>query len=131
MNRGIQILLLLDLAITIGAAAAWLVRPMWRRRIMAFWLIMLAFPGGGIVLALLLIPGSEPETADNANEADSIWLGLNQLPQMLDVNKETNIAPLQDMLLVADYDKRREVLLDIMKTDVMTYINYINSAVQN
>ncbi|NLC84965.1 MAG: hypothetical protein GX749_07815, partial [Ruminococcaceae bacterium] len=128
---GIQILLLLDLAITIGAAAAWLVRPMWRRRIMAFWLIMLAFPGGGIVLALLLIPGSEPETADNANEADSIWLGLNQLPQMLDVNKETNIAPLQDMLLVADYDKRREVLLDIMKTDVMTYINYINSALQN
>ena len=72
MNRGIQILLLLDLAITIGAAAAWLVRPMWRRRIMAFWLIMLAFPGGGIVLALWLIPGSEPETADNANEADSI-----------------------------------------------------------
>ncbi|WP_277586476.1 hypothetical protein [Psychrobacillus antarcticus] len=45
--------------------------------------------------------------------------------------KELNIIPIEDALLVNDYMTRRRVMIDVLKEDTMQYIEVIKSAVLN
>lgn len=101
---------------------------------LAAWLIMAVFPVGGVLICWILLVfqakviDDEPiESLENFKEEVPFF----ELIEPLNVTAETNIAPHEETLLIADYETRREVILNLLKEDVSSNINYINLALYN
>jgi hypothetical protein len=103
-------------------------------QVLAIWLIIAFFPAGGLLLWWVLvgrrIPDHAPELLENSKDDKKSALVF-ELIEPLDVSAETNIAPLEETLLVADYGKRREIILNLLKEDISSHVNYINLALYN
>jgi hypothetical protein len=134
MSQMIVILLIIHGAAMIAAG-----QYLWRHTqnhsyALAIWLILSFFPVGGAAVVLIIKryqPLQQMEVPDPAREAAIEDALANPKVVPLDVQTETNVASLQDVLLVADFDQRRKVLLDIMKTDALVYSKYMHLALEN
>jgi hypothetical protein len=134
MNIAAIILLILHVGFTIIAGNVF-----WRSRsdrlhALADWLIIAFFPFGGIWVVWILElhrPDRLEEVPDPAREAAMEADLLDSKINAVDVQSEINIAPLLDMLLVADFDRRRQAILDILKTDTLINTGYMQTALHN
>jgi len=98
------------------------------------WLTFIVFPiGGPLIYWLIMIYKNKDKIEENIeNSADFVReMPVFELIEPLDVKTESNIAPMEETLLVADYDKRREVILNILKEGTMNRSGFIDMALRN
>lgn len=98
-------------------------------------LITSVFPIGGIFLVGLFYINPKLKQDNPMLDASYDFIKKEKsnysLTQILNFDKETNVVPLEEALLLSDLDMRREVILNVLKKDVVTYSNYINMALMN
>ncbi len=94
----------------------------------------LLFPIGGMILVALILKNTN--TCYEAIELSYFRDDENQDYKPLfisdiDVNEETDIVALDEVLLLSDLDVRRKTVLNILKRDGEKYTQFINEAIQN
>ena len=104
-------------------------------RSLAVLLTFVIFPIGGFLIYWLIEIYSEKnnheqpiENPDDFNQEMPVF----ELIEPLDIRTETNIASVEENLLIADYEKRREVVLNILKEGMETSrTGYMDMALRN
>ncbi len=97
-------------------------------------LIAASFPFGGPIIIYILFLMPIKKRGNVLNYSDIIDKQENKkinFPETLNIEHETEIAPIEDVLLLADNNKRRQSVLEILKKDVVQYSNYLNLAIHN
>jgi hypothetical protein len=98
------------------------------------WLTLLFFPIGGFLIIWIStanhLLADQDEPIENLNNYES-ETPVFELIEPLNVLTETNIASLEETLLIADYRKRREVILNLLKEDVSDHAGHIDLALHN
>lgn len=98
-------------------------------------LISVCFPVGGLIIiyVFFLVPvkqsGTIADTIGLSN--DQTLYDANLFKRSLDIKHEVDVAPLEDVLLLAEFSKRRQTVLKLLKKDVVQYSNYLNLALHN
>ena len=62
---------------------------------------------------------------------EDISLELLATQEKVEKDKELNIVPIEDALVVSDYSTRRKVMIDVLKEDTLQYLDVIKIAVLN
>lgn len=106
------------------------------RETIATFLLIAAFPGGGILLTVLLFYKSG-QHADSPEEIqqqiDSIHRQSEsyQFIPIFDEYEDYHVVPIEETLLIADYSERRKTVLGVLRRDASQYSHVINLAVRN
>ncbi|PYI53835.1 hypothetical protein [Paenibacillus flagellatus] len=107
------------------------------------WWIRFAFatalPVIGFALPVFWPKGAHrrDEEVAAAAESDKFDLFSFELPEPTrslpkpDTEKEINLVPLEEALLVNDFSTRRKMMIDLLKQDALSYMGIIQSAVSN
>jgi hypothetical protein len=99
--------------------------------------LVLTLPGIGWLLPVFWpsVWRTKREFVDIAEQLDTITdskddneLGVYELPE---TEKETNIVPIEEALLVNDHGTRRKMMIDLLKQDSMEYLEVLQQAVEN
>lgn len=85
-----------------------------------------------IIWSKMLIP-NKGETLDSylKKQNDDIEIELLAKEETIEREKELNIIPIEEALVISDFTTRRKVMLDVLKKDAMQYIDVIKMAVLN
>lgn len=85
-----------------------------------------------IIWSKMLIP-NKGETLDSylKKQNDDIEIELLAKEETIEREKELNIIPIEEALVMSDFTTRRKVMLDVLKKDAMQYIDVIKMAVLN
>lgn len=85
-----------------------------------------------IIWSKMLIP-NKGETLDSylKKQNDDIEIELLAKEETIEREKELNIIPIEEALIMSDFTTRRKVMLDVLKKDAMQYIDVIKMAVLN
>jgi len=85
-----------------------------------------------IIWSKMLIP-NKGETLDSylKKQNDNIEIELLAKEETIEREKELNIIPIEEALVISDFTTRRKVMLDVLKKDAMQYIDVIKMAVLN
>lgn len=79
-----------------------------------------------------LIKNYGQEFSDYINKQDhDIKVELLDSRERVELEKELNVIPLEEALVVSDYSTRRKMMIDVLKEDVLQYIDVIKTAVVN
>ncbi|MFJ8065531.1 hypothetical protein ACIQYS_12940 [Psychrobacillus sp. NPDC096426] len=62
---------------------------------------------------------------------EDISLELLAIQEKVEKEKELNIVPIEDALVMSDFSTRRKVMIDVLKEDAMQYMEVIKKAVLN
>lgn len=62
---------------------------------------------------------------------EDILLEVLTIQEKVEKDKELNIVPIEDALVVSDLTTRRKVMIDVLKEDTMQYMDVIKTAVLN
>ncbi|MED4583011.1 hypothetical protein P9578_09495 [Brevibacillus choshinensis] len=106
-----------------------------REEAVARFLIIFFLPGAGLLL--LLITNAFKHTAEkNAHdlelESELLKLGKeSRIFRKADLEKEMNIVPVEEILLVNDTSTRRKMLIDALKEQTIWQIRTLETALQN
>lgn len=106
----------------------------YQHALLAACLIMLFMPVSGMLICWQLFtqhhePGAVPDADDAGNSEHG--LPSYSLIDPPDVSAEVNVAPHEETLLIADFRKRREMILNLLKQDISSHIGHINLALKN
>lgn len=108
-----------------------------RAQTLAAWLVLLAFPLGGLVLVVILFsplffPRRQgkpvlplPEMVTKGDGPGFVFV------KPLNVEEEINVTPLEETLVLADKTERRKTVLNILKKEITWYTGFINQALAN
>jgi tetratricopeptide (TPR) repeat protein len=103
-------------------------------RFLSAWLTILIFPVGGILIYWIMniyyARANEEEPIEDLSNYEK-EAPLFELIEPLNVSAETDVASLEETLLIADFGKRREVILNLLKEDASEHVNYIDLALHN
>jgi hypothetical protein len=97
-------------------------------------IIIALVPIGGLLFCGMLFMQPQTQNSDEKDHISSVpdqFVPTFELFEPLDVTEEINVAPLEESLLVADFSKRREIILNLLKHDVTSHSNFINLALYN
>ncbi|WP_146548998.1 hypothetical protein [Rummeliibacillus suwonensis] len=85
-----------------------------------------------IIWSKMLIP-NKGETLDSylKKQNDDIEIELLAKEETIEREKELNIIPIEEALVISDFTTRRKVMLDVLKKDAIQYIDVIKMAVLN
>lgn len=100
------------------------------------WLMRTALAAGLPVIGLLLPFFRPPEHAQRQKDTaafDHFRIGENRGEAILkpDAEREMNIVPLEEALLVNDFAIRRKAMIDVLKQDSLEYLGVLQTAVGN
>ncbi|TQR21203.1 hypothetical protein [Psychrobacillus vulpis] len=62
---------------------------------------------------------------------EDISVELLAIQEKIEKEKELNIVPIEEALVVSDYSARRKVMIDVLKEDTLQYMDVIKTAVLN
>ncbi|GGF92525.1 hypothetical protein GCM10010916_07410 [Paenibacillus abyssi] len=74
---------------------------------------------------------ADSELLDVYGEHNLYNVKLTRIYQLPEAEKEMNIVPLEEALIVNDYLTRRRVIIDLLKQNTMEYIGVLQQAVRN
>lgn len=127
----IYILYMIISAIFLGFMAKKSVKEWFLKIIIVFFVPIIGwfFP---IIWSKMLIP-NKGETLDSylKKQNDDIEIELLAKEETIEREKELNIIPIEEALVMSDFTTRRKVMLDVLKKDAMQYIDVIKMAVLN
>lgn len=127
----IYILYMIISAIILGFMAKKSVKEWFLKIIIVFFVPIIGwfFP---IIWSKMLIP-NKGETLDSylKKQTDDIKIELLAKEETIEREKELNIIPIEEALVMSDFTTRRKVMLDVLKKDAMQYIDVIKMAVLN
>ncbi|MBO2536274.1 hypothetical protein [Rummeliibacillus suwonensis] len=127
----IYILYMIISAIILGFMAKKSVKEWFLKIIIVFFVPIIGwfFP---IIWSKMLIP-NKGETLDSylKKQNDDIEIELLAKEETIEREKELNIIPIEEALVMSDFTTRRKVMLDVLKKDAMQYIDVIKMAVLN
>lgn len=66
-----------------------------------------------------------------SKQDEDIPLELLAIQEKVNKEKELNIVPIEDALVVSDYATRRKMMIDVLKEDTLQYMDVIKTAVLN
>lgn len=66
-----------------------------------------------------------------SEQNEDISLELLAAHEKIEKEKELNIVPIEDALVVSDYTTRRKIMIDVLKEDTLQYMDVIKTAVLN
>jgi hypothetical protein len=123
---------LIEILLMVHAAICALYFLIFMRNKMMRWLflIVLFLPFLGIFLIIVIWIGSKMGKQDFEYEDDEVFLVDDKLEYIsqLDDEKEMNVIPVQEALLVNDSDVQRSVVMEIAKRDPEKYIGNLKRA---
>ena len=101
---------------------------------LSVFLIAISFPVGGPLLIWFFytLPINRSEMAtDFSAEALINQTSTFGIARKLDFDQEVDVAPMEDALMLADFDKRREVVMNMLKKNAQINSSLINLALHN
>lgn len=124
------------LHLLVSGLAAWYVirRKQYSREFLAALVIIVLLPIVGLLVSWLLFvcKHAEGHSADMDDSLTTVHdMQLFELVEPLNISQEVNVAPLEETLLIADFSKRREIILNILKQDESSQASYVNLALYN
>ncbi|WP_310832545.1 hypothetical protein [Paenibacillus pedocola] len=101
--------------------------------------VRFAFVAAFPVLGLLFPLFQRSRTADAADRLEKLELVLHEdarrdsypVSRMRDIDKEVNVVPLEEALLVGDLSNRRRTMIDLLNQDATDYLEVLRLAVAN
>ncbi|WP_281886201.1 hypothetical protein [Paenibacillus sp. YYML68] len=98
-------------------------------------LIGLVIPLAGLPMACLVVLLSRRRQLNNTKERFEEALGLGfrdrELINQVNVEKESNIVPLEEALVVNDKHTRRRIVMDALKEESFDMVSFLSRAVRN
>ncbi|WP_144511971.1 hypothetical protein [Bacillus sp. FJAT-22090] len=66
-----------------------------------------------------------------SQQDEDISLEILAIQEKIDKEKELDIVPIEDALVVSNYSNRRKVMIDVLKEDTLQYMDVLKTAVLN
>ncbi|OAB47257.1 hypothetical protein [Paenibacillus antarcticus] len=100
------------------------------------WLIVTALPVIGWLFPVFwpkrwFQSKSEGLGAELFEDAEEPLMQMNGIYNMVEVEKELNVIPIEEALIVNEYAARRTVMINVLKQDSMNYMDILQKAVSN
>lgn len=100
-----------------------------RQRKLCNFVVALSFPVGGYLICMLLAY-AEPERSDKQAD-DDVANALVLFTDRANRDKDTNVVPLEETLLLNETKVKRRQLLDMLKGDASRYLDMLRLALRN
>ncbi|WP_042356150.1 hypothetical protein [Bacillus rubiinfantis] len=85
----------------------------------------------GFVMIYYMYKNKQKQNQKLSEEFIKIEKGEADFLQRVDIEKETNIVPMKDALLLNDNQTKRKMLLDMLKNDTFIHMGILQSALEN
>ncbi len=98
-------------------------------------LILISFPIGGILIVYILY-STNPIFSSSESKYDPLTFFNDEkdrfsFAEELNTVEETRVIPIQKALMLEDYIRRRETILNLIKKDINNYSKFMNLALAN
>ena len=98
---------------------------------LAFLMINIFFPLGGLVFPLMFRLKSHIKTKRGFAKDEDSYLYADRLPDEIDVARESDMIALDDSLDISNLSDRRKTLINILKDEADPYYKFVNRALMN